>query len=260
MSSFLEKVSCTIVAGGYRPGDSVVTVEVIFGGLRTKQLPNLPEKTWELSMVYYDGAILLCGDTDNLRKCLQLDHGTWKKHSTLNEKRNHHSVITTKTGIFLFGGKLLRSRRTYEFLPKGSRTWIMGKTEIPGGFDCGCAIAVKSDQEIWLIGGFGTERRILSFHVNDHTFEELPFQLSIGRRGHRCAFIPNTKKVMVTGGKDVNSFNTSRDTSSTEILDTEDGSVTMGCNLKSKRTGHGMGVLTINGEDRLAVFGGYNHC
>ena len=27
--------------------------------------------------------------------------------------------------------------------------------------------------------------------------------------------------------------------------------------MNSKRTAHGMGVLTINGEDRLAVFGGY---
>ena len=46
---------------------------------------------------------------------------------------------------------------------------------------------------------------------------------------------------------------------STEILDTEDGSVTMMASpMNSKRDGHGMGVVTINGKDRLAVFGGYN--
>ena len=43
---------------------------------------------------------------------------------------------------------------------------------------------------------------------------------------------------------------------STEILDTEDGSVTMASPMNFKRHNHGMGVVTINGEERLAVFGG----
>ena len=45
---------------------------------------------------------------------------------------------------------------------------------------------------------------------------------------------------------------------STEILDTEDGSVTMASPMNSKRLNHGMGVVTINGEERLAVFGGHD--
>ena len=93
-----------------------------------------------------------------------------------------------------------------------------------------------------------TGKRILSFNVNDHIFKELPYQLNIRRSGHRCAFIPNTKKVMITGGCGL----------STEVLDTEDGSVTMASPMNSKRYRHGMGMLTINGEDRLAVFGGLN--
>ena len=98
---------------------------------------------------------------------------------------------------------------------------LMGKIEIIGGFSEGCAIAVKSVQEIWLIGGDGTEKRILSFNVNDHTFQLLPFQLNVGRCGHRCAFIPNTNKIMITGGYNDDVLD------STEILDTEGGSVTM---------------------------------
>jgi len=45
---------------------------------------------------------------------------------------------------------------------------------------------------------------------------------------------------------------------STEILDTEDGSVTMASPMNFKRADHGMGVVTISGEDRLAVLGGYD--
>ena len=141
--------------------------------------------------------------------------------------------------------------KTYEYLPKDSTKWLTGKTEIPGGFMYGCAIAVKSDQEIWLIGGCGTEKRILSFHVESHTFQVLPFQLNVGRRCHICAFIPNTNKVMITGGR----FNFYY-LDSTEVLDIESGSVTMASPMKSKRVDHGMDVIAINGEDRFAVFGG----
>ena len=58
----------------------------------------------------------------------------------------------------------------------------MGKTEIPEGFDRGCAISVKSGTEIWLIGGAeGNGNRILIFDVNDHTFRMLPSRLIFDR-------------------------------------------------------------------------------
>ena len=197
-------------------------------------------------MVAHNGTISLCGGFGISEKCLQLDHGTWKEHSTLNEARVWHSIETTQAATFIFGGDY--SRTTFEYLPKDSTKWLMGKTEIPGRFTEGYAIAVKSEQEIWLIGGDGTQKRILSFDVNDHTFQVLPFQLNVGRINHRCAFIPNTNKIMITGGN----------SSSTEVLDTEDGSVTMASSMNSKRYGHGMDVITINGEDRIVVFGGFD--
>ena len=76
-------------------------------------------------MVLHDKSILLCGGKNNYQKCLQLDHGTWKEHSTLDEKRIDHSAVTTQTATFLFGGSY---SITYEYLPKDSTSWLMGKT------------------------------------------------------------------------------------------------------------------------------------
>ena len=219
----------------------------------------MPESAHGSSMVLHNGTILFCGGRINPRQCFQLNQGTWKKHSTLGEERYLSSAVSTQTATFLFGGTF--SKTTYEYLPKDSTTWQEGKIEIPRGFYHGCAIAVKSEQEIWLIGGVRTEKRILSFNVKDHTFQELPFQLgSLGRFGHKCTFIPNTNKIIVTGGalRYNNLFGKGIKTS-TEIIDTEDGDVTMiSSSMNICRAYHGMGVVTINGQDQLVVFGGRN--
>ena len=57
---------------------------------------------------------------------------------------------------------------------------------------------------------------------------------------------------MITGGCNVGVLD------STEVLDIEDGSISMASPMNSKRYGHSMGVVTINGKDRLAVFGGHD--
>ena len=168
------------------------------GDLGIKRLADLPHEMYGSCMDLHNGNILLCGGHGNSEKCLQLSNGTWKEHSTLNKSRVVHSVVTTHADTFVFGGG--HSDKTYEYLPKDSTKWLIGENEIPGGFSNGCVIAVKSEQEIWLIGGRGTEKRILNFNIKRHTFQELPFLLNVGRRGHKCAFIPNTKKIMITGG------------------------------------------------------------
>ena len=89
-------------------------------------------------MVLHNGTVLICGGFEfgfeRKKKCLQLDQGTWKEHSTLNEKRLYHSTVTTPTATFVFGGRY--SETTFEYLPKDSTTWILGRTQIPDpGFE-----------------------------------------------------------------------------------------------------------------------------
>ena len=254
---FSDKISCILIAGGSIANEVRSKYnEILTEDLKIKQLPNL-QQSFTTSMVLHNGIILLCGGyKNNEKKCFQLDHGIWKDHSILNEVRTSHSTVNTKTATFIFGGKG-NSHTTYEYLPKDSTTWITGKTKIPMGFTNGSAIASKSGQKIWLIGGRNTEKRILAFDVRNHTFQELNFHLNVTRVGHRCAFIPNTDKIMITGGYTIGTNNYSKCLDSSEIIDLNEGRVSMASSMKYKRDCHGMSTITINGEDRLAVYGGF---
>ena len=231
-----------------------VSVDTIFGGLNKPKIPRLPldqPTVYDCTMTNHFGTILVCGGNPNISKqCYQLKGKTWTKHSNLNKMRLRASAITTKDTTFLFGGAL---RDTFEYLSKGSNVWRLGKTKIPGrGFESGCAIAI-SDDEIWLIGGLFTEKRILSFDVKNHAFTELPITLNIGRAYPKCEFIPLTRKIMITGGYDKLK---NRFLNSTEILDVENKRINKAKSMNFGRSEHGIGTLTIEGKNMLAVFGG----
>ena len=134
---------------------------------------------------------------------------------------------------------------------KNSDIWYRGKNPIPERFTRGFAIAVKSKQEIWLIGGKWTSNKIFTFNIENHIFMELPTKLIKRRAGLRCALIPNTSKIIVTGGIFRGEIE-----NSTEIIDTEDGSVILASPMNLKRYNHGIGLFEINGKNRLVVFGG----
>ena len=227
-------------------------LEVMIGDLGCKKWKTIPENIYESPMVVHDGNILICGGHHE-KSCLQLRSGVWKEHSILNEERNSYtSFVSTPTATFAFGGG---STPSYEYLPKDSTTWRMGKNEIPGGPFFGSAVAGKSGQEIWLIRDYWNGNRILKFNVNDHTFREMGTQLNVGRYGFKCCFIPNTNKIMITGGYYNNGSDLVR-IDSTEIYNTEDESITMASPMNFARCHHGMGVITINGQDTLVVIGG----
>ena len=207
------------------------------------------------SMFIHDGTLMVCGGSLNKHdvyygdepwKCFLLDNSTWKHHSTLNYKRSYSATVTTSKGTFIFGGN--QSSKNYEYLPIGSKKWTRGKkNQLPGGFFFGCAIEVKSNQEIWLID----DKKILSFDVNSHSSQILPLKLIKERKRFACAKIPGTSKIIVTGGYTASDYE-----SSCEIIDTETKTVTIASSMNYKRCGHGMGIIYVRGEDRLAVFGG----
>ena len=121
----LGRMTGIIVAGGV--GRSVV--DFLTGDVRIKKLPNLPQNIHSSSMVAHNGTIILCGGMGNLEKCLQLGNGTWKEHSTLNVERAWHSIVTTQTATFIFGGEYSDQpdSKIYEYLPKESTKWMLGK-------------------------------------------------------------------------------------------------------------------------------------
>ena len=154
-------LSTIIVAGGCNArNDSLKTVEILSEVSQIKMLPNLPCKMYNPTMVIHNQTILLSGGLKNPKTCFQLEKGSWIKHSTFSEARIASATVTTNRGTFIFGGSM--NPDTFEYLLKDSTEWQEGMVLIPNGFIHGCAIAVKSGQEIWLIGGFETEKRILS--------------------------------------------------------------------------------------------------
>ena len=155
------------------------------------EFPDMPEESYFGAMCMNNGSIFLCGLEDDRQNLYQLENGAWKEDSTFVRNRSTKSIVTTPTAIFTFGGNdTFSDQYSFEYLPKDSTTWVMGKTEIPGGFTYGIAIAIESGQEIWLIGGdIENKSRILSFNVKNHTFQELPFGLIVGRSHHQlCVY------------------------------------------------------------------------
>ena len=247
--------SMILVAGGHDGRKCLATVEALTASSNEIQLPDLPQKTYGYSMLNHFGVILQCGsgtDSTNVRRtCWKLEGKVWSIHSTLVKARYYAGAVTTPVASFIFGG-YGSSETTFEYLPKGSTNWQSGIYAIPGGFYGGCSVYI-SPNEVWLIGGSGSIRnRIVFFNVTSHTFEILSTTMNRKRDGLRCVQIPNTTKIMITGGNDERTY-----LSSTEIFDTSTRTITYGPSMNSERGYHGCGIMTILNEDRVVAFGGY---
>ena len=246
-----------MVAGG-KEGDydsPLSTVEVLSNENEktyNERKTRLHNGIWASSLFLDGDNLLLCGGDRNRKRCLMLYNDYWNLHSTLSQERRYASAVTTADGTFIFGG--YDSEETFEFLPKNSKVWEEGRTKIPDGFKSGCAVEVPEKQEILLIGGDDTYTRILKFDIETQGFEEMDVSLLKERDIHTCARLPDTNLIVISGGSDY--YGNRHDTS--EILNLQDNTITIGNPMNTKRIGHGMAVITIDNEDRLAVFGGYD--
>ena len=241
-----------MVAGGWNGVSWLSSVEVLSNETSmSNKLTELPNGISESPSLFLDADnLLLCGGWGNDNKCLMHENDSWKFHSYLNEKRGDASAVATADGTFIFGGA--DASETFEFLPKNSKEWQEGRTKIPDGFDGGCAVEVPDKQEILLIGGWRTFTRILKFDIETDAFEVAEVSLIKGRAGHACARLPDTNLIVITGGSDSVTF--AQD--STEFLNMQDNTITLGNPMNTKKSAHGMAVITIDSEDRLAVFEG----
>ena len=228
-----------------------------------KEIPKLPAHFKCSFITMHNKTIIVGGKPRNANvfKCLKLHHGMWKEHSILNEERMSPSVVATDNGTFIFGGDgpnewngMSTNRISYEYLPKDSTAWKVGKTQVPTPWSMGkgCAISIPSDKLIWIMGTLCNVSSILKFNVDTHTFLKSNTTTKEKRRQKRCISIPGTKKILITGGTSY--FGTALNT--TEIFDTETETISFGPPMNIARASHGIGIMTINSDNRIVVFGG----
>lgn len=217
-------------------------------GPKSCRIPDLPEAAsgHVLFLTSNGDNILSCGGYPLNKNCYNLDIAgqRWDQHSTLTQERGGSTAITMPNGVYVFGGDLFPT--TSDFLPKNNNgVWQAGPT-IPNGFKEGCGLKI-SPEELLLIGGLGTEDRIMSFNTRTNIFSTLG-SLQQGRYYHSCTLLNNL--VLVVGGYSGGYL------SSTEIIPLANGTPRYGGNLNTARGV--FGLATIGGHYKKSIsFGGY---
>ena len=187
--------------------------------------------------------VLNCGGPPNYKKCysLEIKEKRWIHHSNLIQERYFATSVTMPNGVYIFGG--LYSPTTTDFLPKNSGVWQAGPS-IPNGFKGGCGVQI-SKEEILLIGGWGTEDRLLEFNTTTNNFTIRGDKLQQGR----CTLLNDM--IIVAGGRSANSHNV---LNSTELVPLTNGSPRFGGDLITARAY--FGLATIGVHKKAYSFGG----
>ena len=195
-----------------------------------------------------NGEILACGGLNNEQKCLELKDNQWKEHSNLNKKRYRASAVSMKNGVYIFSGD--KTKNTWEWLPDGENKWQIGTCSIPNTFEEGCAVKIN-DEEILLIGGWQTFKRVLKFNTTSQQFQSLGDVLNQGRAGHACVLFND--KIIVSGGHIAG-----RRLSSTETIDVHDLKTShYAMDLIEPRAWHGLVVVHVNNKPTVLAVGGF---
>ena len=272
MSPFIsvKKNSIVVVGGIGAQHNELSSIEVISSDQTTRtkiEIPRFPKQIHKCHLFIQDGVLMAAGGFNWSgsfnESCYQLKNGIWKINTKLKTKGycTPDNLVITSKAIYTFGAD--KYSKIVRYLPTNSKNWRVEKnSKIPGYFVFGCAVEVKSKGEIWLIGGCGERGKIiLSFDLQNHTFKELPMKLLTGRSSHKCIVtkIGDSEVILVTGGvSEGKESHKHVQQNSVEIINITEGSVTSSSPMNSKRNGHGIGILDINNQPRIAVFGGWN--
>ena len=184
------------------------------------------------------------------KQCHKFENGNWQTQN-LSQQISFGIFISMDDGIYCFDG------RDSHFLPNGKNEWQKGPAVPEPGISYGHGVAI-SPKELILVGGLNPYSQILKFNIESQKWTEFGC-LHQERRGHRCFFFNG--KIVVTGGFvreslksteiiDVNILK------STEIIGVYQIISRTAGDLNTARDSHGMGIVTINGEAKLIVFGG----
>ena len=257
------KKGSLILAGGMKAEKTLNSIEVMsLDSPSRMQLPKFPIQISQCSLFLKNGILMVWGgrkrNYDMNEDCFQLKNGSWQIYKDLKTQGHCTSncMVMTKEATYVFGADKRCSKVI--LLQNDSKKWKIEKRfQIPGQFAHSCAIEVKSKGEIWVIGGVNdAAKRILRFDLQNRTYEESSMTLIIGRYIPKCIVtkIGNTEVILVTGGKvEGGDFQ-----NSVEIINIEDGTVTLSSPMNFKRGSHGIGTLRYKNQNRIAIFGGSN--
>merc|ERR1712025_771998 len=246
-----SEAEVVLITGGvnYDTLDDFNTSEIL-NGPEGCTMPDLPEGiNWGHNMIMTANNDILTCRHGIKQKCYRYDKTsrTWNPHSDLKQERQYAASITMPNAVYVFGGS--ESDNTYEYMVNDENVWQEGKSSIPGGFRHGCVVKLNND-ELALIGGKGTESRIMKFNTATKAFTENWGRLKKPRYGHACVTLGNN--ILVVGG-----FGDGGYLASSELINIEDGrqSETDVGDLNSKRYKFGLVSLGGNTTKILAIGG-----
>ena len=192
--------------------------------------------------------VVICGGISKKTSCLKLVNGAWKTFAELKEERtNGHVAVSMEDRTFIFGGldnNEQAFKKSSEVLEHGSESWKEGPT-VPGkGIRNGCGVAISED-ELLLIGGGLTSKRIIKYNMTSNTWKN-EISLETGRERHSCAWFKD--QIFITGGW--------KELKSVDILTLDPFNISKGNELNVGRFNHGLGLIHHKGRLTLAAFGG----
>merc|ERR1712048_956635 len=241
-----SEAEVVLITGGFSTITGRVKTSEILNGPEGCTMPDLSNGgNWAHNMIMTaNNDILTCGGVAYRKKCYKYDkkNQDWIPHSDLKQEREDAASITMPNAVYLFGDQF---ENTYEYMVNDENVWQEGKTTIPGGFYEGCVVKLNNN-ELALVGGRGTESRIMKFNTATKVFTENWGRLKKPRYGQACVTLGNS--ILVVGGGIV---------ASSELINIEGGrqSETDVGDLNSERYEFGLVSLGGNTTKILAIGG-----